>query len=89
MLVRFVPALSSMPSNQRARALALPGGLDVRVVLDVVADDERGAVGAATSAADALAGAEGFDGDAVGEADGVGARTARGFRFKVAGFRLE
>jgi hypothetical protein len=68
-----------------ARALALAGGLDVRVVLDVVADDERGAVGAAASAADALARAEGFDGDAVGEADCVCTQT----RFKVQGSKFK
>ena len=54
-----------------ARAFALGGREDVAVVLQVVADDERGSVFAAASAADSLAGAEGLDGDAVVERDAV------------------
>jgi hypothetical protein len=57
--------------------LACAGGsarrVDVARVLEVVADDERGAVLAAAVAAEALAGTEGFDGDAVAEHDGAGA----------------
>ena len=72
-----------------AAALALAGGLDVRIVLDVVTDDERGAMGAASAAADALAGAEGFDGGAVFQSDVVGARArvlVQGSKFKVQGW---
>ncbi|NLX97665.1 MAG: hypothetical protein GXY83_15970 [Rhodopirellula sp.] len=56
-----------------AGVLALEGGLHVAVVLEVVAEDEGGTVVATTMAADPLAGAEGFDGDAVAENDGAGA----------------
>ena len=51
------------------RVLALQGRLDVAVVLQVVADDERGAMGAVAAAADSLPGAEGLDGHAVAEHD--------------------
>ena len=52
---------------------ALQCGEDMPVVLEVVADDERGAVFAAASATDSLARAEGFDGDAVAKDDGIAA----------------
>ena len=55
-----------------AGVAALDDGLHVAVVLEVVADDEGGAVGSGAPAADALAGAEGFDGDAVAENDAGG-----------------
>ena len=72
-LVRGVPAFMQRAVEPVAGVFALQGGADVAVVLQVVADDERGAVLAAAAAADALAGAEGFDGDAVAEDDRVAA----------------
>ena len=54
-----------------SRAFALGGREDVVVVLQVVADDERGSVFAAALAADSLPGAVGLDGDAVVERDAV------------------
>ena len=71
MLVSGVPALRSMPWNQSRERSRSVSGADVVVVLEVVADDERGAVLAAATAAEALAGAEGFDDDAVAEDDRV------------------
>jgi len=55
-----------------AGVTALEDGFHVAVVLEVVADDEGGAVGSGAPAADALAGAEGLDGDAVAEDDAAG-----------------
>jgi len=55
-----------------AGVAALEDGFHVAVVLEVVADDQCGAVGAGTTAADPLAGAKGLDGDAVAEDDAAG-----------------
>ena len=56
-----------------AGVVASDRGLHVAVVLEVVADDQCGAVGSGASAADALAGSKGFDGDAVAEDNLFGA----------------
>ena len=55
-----------------AGVAALEHGFHVAVVLEVVADEQRGAVGPGATAADPLAGAEGFDGDSVAHDDPAG-----------------
>ena len=56
----------------RARTLALRGGDDVTIVLQIVADDERGPMLTPPAAANALAGAESFNRRAIAEHDLVG-----------------
>ena len=54
-----------------ARLLPGDGGADLLIAFEVVADDQAGAMGAEAATADALAGAEGFEGDAIGKDDGA------------------
>ena len=77
---------------------ALEHGFHVAVVLEVVADQQRGAVGPGATAADPLAGAEGFDGDPVAQNDPAclpdgapagGAGVSTGNQFVVDQFGLE
>ena len=70
-LVRGGAGLHQRAVEPAPRVLALQGRADVAVVLQVVADDQRGAMLAAAAAADPLAGAEGLDRHAVAEHDRV------------------